>query len=440
MLHGRKGRKERLIPSSQDATETSKAKQKIGHIPAFRRATATTTFKPLIFVPGLLASTLARRINNTVTDEEGWEYFWPPPYNLSPQDSEKRMLQGLQSDIRSSPTDKTPVKAMGLYPWDYDYLVNAIMLWGYTLNVNFWIFPYDWRQSNRISGKLLADFIHENVGESTSGVDIINHSMGGFVTRAAALMYKAPIDRVVYIASPHYGCPLSYFSLNPDIPYDQFELFVNIPPVDNTLNTLAKLASLPTSRLNIDDPTARAAINFNDQLEEVFRKFPSMYELLPDPFYLETVPMLYSDNRAVLGAEQTYLEGDWKLTEDPATISKVKDAMKFKKEELGKDLPKASNSLIIYGVDERTADTVEYQTRFFVSENRPGITHDANHVFGRPYDSGQKGDGWVPKLSAMGTMSGIESENSKSFKDTHVTIPNNYSVIKAALEFLSGNS
>ena len=75
MLHGRKGRKERLIPSSQDATETSKAKQKIGHIPAFRRATATTTFKPLIFVPGLLASTLARRINNTVTDEEDWEYF-----------------------------------------------------------------------------------------------------------------------------------------------------------------------------------------------------------------------------------------------------------------------------------------------------------------------------------------------------------------------------
>jgi lecithin:cholesterol acyltransferase len=206
-------------------------------------------------VPGISDSALAKKIESD-TNEEQWQYFWPPPAPPSnlpqspyypsnlPPEVKKRILDGLHSHIRSDPDDETSVKAMGLWPSTCDYLINALELSGYTLNVNFWIFPYDWRQSNRISGKLLADFIEDKVGKANSaqheydddGVDIINHSMGGFVTRAA-LSYRAPIKRVVYIASPHYGCPLSYFTLQKDVPFDLYPQYIYEPSVDGKAKT-----------------------------------------------------------------------------------------------------------------------------------------------------------------------------------------------------------
>lgn len=196
-------------------------------------------------MPGISDSALAKKIESD-TNEEQWQYFWPPPAPPSnlPPEVKKRILDGLHSHIRSDPDDETSVKAMGLWPSTCDYLINALELSGYTLNVNFWIFPYDWRQSNRISGKLLADFIEDKVGKANSaqheydddGVDIINHSMGGFVTRAA-LSYRAPIKRVVYIASPHYGCPLSYFTLQKDVPFDLYPQYIYEPSVDGKAKT-----------------------------------------------------------------------------------------------------------------------------------------------------------------------------------------------------------
>jgi triacylglycerol esterase/lipase EstA (alpha/beta hydrolase family) len=48
--------------------------------------------------------------------------------------------------------------------------------------------------------------------------------MGGLVTRAA---YKqgAPIRRAIYIASPHFGNPMAYFALNPEIHTEAFSDF-----------------------------------------------------------------------------------------------------------------------------------------------------------------------------------------------------------------------
>ena len=135
-------------------------------IPSFQRVAPR---RPLIFVPGISDSALAKKIESD-TNEEQWQYFWPPPAPPSnlPPEVKKRILDGLHSHIRSDPDDETSVKAMGLWPSTCDYLINALELSGYTLNVNFWIFPYDWRQSNRISGKLLADFIEDKVGKANS--------------------------------------------------------------------------------------------------------------------------------------------------------------------------------------------------------------------------------------------------------------------------------
>jgi len=411
---------------------------KVGRVPRTRPTTKTLT--PLIFIPGIMASSLA-----TKTTDGYLDYFWPPPHGLSLYEKGLKMIQGLHSDIRSKPDDKASVEATGLYPWAYDYLVKAIEMWGYILNANFWVFPYDWRQSNRISGKLLADFIAKKISEgkvSEEGVDVINHSMGGFVTRAAAMIYQVPIRRTVYIASPHYGCPLSYFGLHPDIPFDQFSQFVGLPPVDDTLSiSFDEVDSISTTTgSGTEHALSIMPTSFNDQLEEAFRKFPSMYELLPDYYYLKTRPILFVDARPTYDVEETYLSGDWKLYGD-FVASKVRDAMKFKKEELGEKLPgDKEETLIIYGVEEPTYDTVVYQRRFFISDSAGHITHSESHVFSHPYDSGQGGDGWVPKLSAMGSMTATPQTKSNRIRGTHTSLPNDVDAIGAVWAFIIGNN
>jgi pimeloyl-ACP methyl ester carboxylesterase len=413
----------------------SKITQKVGLVSTVRRPTKTLT--PLIFIPGIMASSLA-----TKTVDGYLDYFWPPPYGLSLVEKGKKMLSGLQSGIRSKPDDKVSVEAMGLYPLAYDYLIKSIEMRGYTLNVNFWVFPYDWRQSSRISGKLLADFIMKKVNEGTvnqNGVDIINHSMGGFVTRAAVMIYGAPIKHTVYIASPHYGCPLSYFGLHPDIPFDEFPQFINLPPIDDTLRVPLEIAGNSISNMSTEDAEALVTTSFNDQLEDAFRRFPSMYELLPDYYYLKSKPVLFVDTKPIYSVEETYLNNEWKFGED-SVISKVKDAMKFKKEELGEKLPgNKEDILIIYGIDEPTDDTIVYQRRFFISGIGTQTTHSETYEFSYPYDSGLGGDTWVPKLSAMGSMSGIPHTNSKAIRGTHTLLPNDINAIEAALGFVIGN-
>ena len=60
---------------------------------------------------------------------------------------------------------------------------------------------------------MLAEFIKK---KNLDSIDIICHSMGGFVA-CAACKQGARIKRTAYIATPHLGNPLSYFELNPEI-------------------------------------------------------------------------------------------------------------------------------------------------------------------------------------------------------------------------------
>jgi lecithin:cholesterol acyltransferase len=428
---GERIQKESLASSLHYEISTPKIEQKeVGNIPAVE--CARTPPRPLIFVPGVSVSTLARKIKND-KGEEQWQYFWPPPMNLPQQDKDRIMFNGLRCDVCSRPEDLTSVKAMGLYPRAYDYLVDALGLSGYRLNVNFWIFPYDWRQSNRVSGKLLADFIKEKVGESGSahcdgdGVDIINHSMGGLATRAAAKLYQAHIKRTVYIACPHYGNPLAYFVLRKDVPYDKY-----------TLTRLPEYTVIPGNGIDFNNlqTTIDAARAFNNKLENAFKELPSMYELLPDPFYLKTKPFLYVDNEPKHTFHETYLEGDWGFTEGCAVL--VRDAMRFKCE-LGEDLP-GDNNLVIYGAGLDTPDTITYQRKFFASNNNSNNdTQDkAQRMFSSPYYSDEKGDTWVPELSGMGPPESDKTgRKPESFCDSHTLLPNNVDVIKRVLNFLA---
>ena len=106
-----------------------------------------------------------------------------------------------------------------------------------------WVFPYDWTESCDDAGRELASFIAGTVIPSTSlvrdGVDIVNHSMGGVVTRAA---------RQCQTARPSCARPISlprtterweaYLALHPAIGLPIFD-----KGLDLILTALLKTAS-----------------------------------------------------------------------------------------------------------------------------------------------------------------------------------------------------
>ncbi len=157
-----------------------------------------TPKRPLIFVPGIRTSTLAIK-----KDDGKLEHFWPlMPHELMNKVKLDTTFRYLDTKIRQKPENiddsDIPVVATGLLPMAYDGLIRSILSWGYRPNVDFWFFPYDWRQSNSVSGQQLSTFIKNKIGGNNTsldnGVDVIGHSMGGIVTRAA---YRcgAPIKR-----------------------------------------------------------------------------------------------------------------------------------------------------------------------------------------------------------------------------------------------------
>jgi pimeloyl-ACP methyl ester carboxylesterase len=366
--------------------------------------------RPLILVPGILESSLA------IGKDPEFFGIWPlTPLSVPSYDFLDNLLSDLGTNIRKSINDKVSVVTTGLLPGAYDNIISAIIGWGYTLGSNFWTFPYDWRQSNEISGQMLAEFIKN---KNLDSLDIICHSMGGFVTRAAYNHgARAHIKRTAYIASPHFGNPISYFELNPEIHNVGFYDFYEKAAMTDELRRIISGATKSTK--------------FEKKMNDLYRKWPSAYELMPDDFYLNTRPMIYSDGQPILGTNETYMKNGWRLPQNEQ--GKVRKAMEFKKS-LGEKLPgNEDDILVIYSNTLETLDTIGYSST--------GITIHANYPpfhFSPPIDYNQCGDTVVVTDSAMGSMSGSPTyKNSKSIPNvTHTGLPNNNETIGKIKKFL----
>src|ERR671916_3375825 len=85
------------------------------------------------------------------------EHFWPlMPHEFLIKAKLERVFHYLETNIRlrgDDNDDGVKVVATSLIPFAYDGLIKSILAWGYRPNFDFWIFPYDWRQSNKISGQ-----------------------------------------------------------------------------------------------------------------------------------------------------------------------------------------------------------------------------------------------------------------------------------------------
>ncbi len=360
--------------------------------------------RPLILVPGILESSLA------VKKDPEFFGIWPFPLGISSPNFSDNILSDLGSNIRESIDDNVSVVTTGLLPGAYDYIINAIIGWGYTLGSNFWTFPYDWRQSNKISGQMLANFIKN---KNLDSVDIICHSMGGFITRFAKNQ-GAPIKRTVYIGSPHFGNPVSYFEINPEIHNTGFFNFYEKMAITNELKNMMG-----------------GATEFEKKWKTLYSKWPSAFELMPDDFYLNNRPVIYSDGQPILGTNETYLKNEWSLPNNMQ--DKVKKAMEFKKS-LGERLPGNDDDiLVIFCNTLETLDTIGYSSI--------GITIDTNisFHFSAPFDFSQHGDSVVVTESAMGSMSGRTTyKNSKPISNIiHTALPNDNGTIEEIKKFLN---
>ena len=375
--------------------------------------------RPLIFVPGIRTSRLAIRKENG-----SLEHFWPlMPHEFLMRAKLDRVFQYLETKVRDKVDDNDiKVVATGLIPFAYDGLIQSIIRSGYRPNVDFWIFPYDWRQSNGISGHLLARFIEEKTEGKCDGVDIISHSMGGIIGRAAS-RYGAPIRRAAYIACPHLGSPLAYFILHPEIDSRRF--------IGSAYHDYPLGAHQQTNDPNNSEPRK----TLYHRRKELFVKFPSMYELLPDESYLRRRTILLADDKPTAGAEETYLRNDWAF-KDRDMRTNVVNAMEFKRE-LGEELPR-QEVLLVCGTNQLTCDAIHYRTSYHVSLTGRRPSYVMQRGFSMPYDSGQSGDGYVPVSSAMATVSGsLAYSNSVFIQEPHTVLPNAKATIEAISRFLT---
>ncbi len=111
-------------------------------------------------------------------------------------------------------------------------LLDNLEKMGYQWNKTLFGITYDWRQSNKVSGRFLGDQLDTqiiprshapDVGyvQQDGKADLLVHSMGGLVSRAYvqgvatddqgdAVPYNENVRKLVFIATPHQGFPFNY--------------------------------------------------------------------------------------------------------------------------------------------------------------------------------------------------------------------------------------
>lgn len=138
----------------------------------------------------------------------------------------------------------------------YNGILDLLKSRGYEENVDIFLFPYDWRLDvNNISEKLKnrIDDVVKITGSSK--VDVVAHSMGGYVIKNYLKKYPDNnIDKFIDIGTPHSGSPK----------------ILKIMFFGDDLN-----ASILSGLLGLN----------TGEVKKISQNMPSVYELLPSPNY-----------------------------------------------------------------------------------------------------------------------------------------------------------
>ena len=340
---------------------------------------------PLVFVPGILGS----QIDVTAPGKLSPEQLWPPSPKLAwPPIS----LYGDHGPLSLLADPKRTKTASMLLPFVYDPLIKFLGTIGYSeRNGNLLVFPYNWTQSNDVSGGQLAEAIRAFLkGHPGKKAGVLNHSMGGIVTRSAIVNHGAGdlIDRTMYLASPHYGAVKAYTFIKSEM----------LPDTDWFMKSW--LASKAYSWVrHPTDPD-----ELKDVLKRMLLSIPSVYELLPDNFYLNGShamvekppgPSLTNINDIYFGVEASRIGADYQ--------GLARNALQFKRN-LGGSIP--GEHILLFSKKHDTLDCATQHPLPWGWEFK---------------DTGQHGDGTVPADSARALGSGSAA---KCVTGNHSELPN----------------
>lgn len=147
----------------------------------------------IVFVPGVMGSLLLSRTKGGV--------WWIDV-----------RTRGHLDDLRLAPNglvDHDAVNAIEPFTSDpsYEPFLSAVLARD---DFGHRTFPYDWRKSMRCSADALLKVVRECYEENGSQpVNLVAHSMGGLMVRAALLEHSEElwkmVRKIVFIATPHYG-------------------------------------------------------------------------------------------------------------------------------------------------------------------------------------------------------------------------------------------
>jgi len=95
----------------------------------------------------------------------------------------------------------------------YDSFIETFEKNGYKQEEELFLFPYQWRDSNKNNAILLKNKISEiKQNEDWPFVDIVAHSMGGLLAREyiESDYYQNDVDQLITLGTPHNGAPEDY--------------------------------------------------------------------------------------------------------------------------------------------------------------------------------------------------------------------------------------
>jgi hypothetical protein len=203
---------------------------------ARQAAARTVRGGPRVFIlPGIMGSTLGKT---------GDGVLWLDPVQIALGYLSRLRVDGHESSYR----------AKDVILFAYLKLKLRLKLAGFDAD----FFPFDWRLSLEDLGAALAKRVAE---DSSPQISLVAHGMGGLVARAAWKAISRKVARLVMLGTPNYGS------------------FAPVQVLRGAYDVVNRIALVDS-----EHDTA-------ELVEQVFRTFPGLYQMLPAPAKFSTIDL-----------------------------------------------------------------------------------------------------------------------------------------------------
>ncbi len=231
---------------------------------------------PIVLIPGLMGSRLFNNPDNG-PEEEVWadvsklsDLFGENPLlvlGLAPDGVSPAEDDPAYTTVHTQPGTPGLLTRLTGYGWGvyvdedfYDTIVRHFTEGhGYAEDIDFWVYPYDWRKDLRSSADgldTLIQSIHAQTGAAQ--VQIVAHSLGGLLTRQylSDPARAARVEQAVLLGTPFVGTPKAFYVLQ------EGDCLVEI-------NLILFTICLPEA----------------SAIREVVPNYPAFYQLMPSEAY-----------------------------------------------------------------------------------------------------------------------------------------------------------